>query len=76
MQTLGCSPLKTVRARDKLVYGKRKISQVQQIVTGKVSKVLNIPITDLQKKTMPTCTSTSSDLDTLIKLLKEKFKLS
>jgi len=62
--------------RDKLSYGKHKIDQVEQLVTEKVSKVLNIPVVDLHDKTMPTCTSTSSDLDILINLIKETYKVS
>lgn len=74
--TLGCSPLKPVGDRDKLGYGKRKISQVEQIVKSKLSKVLKIPITDLHEKTTPVCTTTSSDLETLMTLIKKKYEVS
>ena len=56
--------------------GKHKISQAEQAITGKVSKVLNFPAGDLQDKTMPSCTSTSNDLDSLTKLIKEKYTVS
>ena len=57
-------------------YRQCKISQAEQAIKGEVSKFLNIPAGDLHDKTMPSCTSTSNDLDTLMKLIKEKYIVS
>lgn len=73
---LGCSPLKSVGERDRLGYGKRKVKQVEQAMKEKVGKVLKISSDTFTNEVEQSCSDTCGDLDSLIKLMKDKCKVS
>ena len=70
--TLGCSPVKLVSQRDRVSYGKRKLSEVNQVTEKKLSDVLNVEIStasEVEKK----CCDSKEDLEHLMQLIKSKF---
>ena len=74
----GVSSLKTHGVSDKIVYGKRKLTVIKEVIGDKVAKVLNVPTTavlGLQENVSTECLD-CADLKTLIQDLKNKCNVS
>lgn len=69
--SLGCSPVKPVRKRDRVSYGKRKMTAIKKATKAKVSKVLEVPEEELSSEAENTCNK-CKDLDRIVYLIKEK----
>ena len=69
------SPLKAVSDRDKISYGKRKLDQVFNTSSETITSVLYVSVEELVPSSSfskEACSQKASDLDKLIKSIKEK----
>jgi hypothetical protein len=71
---VGCSPIKLqeVSSRDKVLYGRQKISQVQAEITHKQAAVMEVSPSSLEAPMQPEACTKCTDLDYIISGLKEK----
>ena len=78
VEILGCSPIKSVSARDKVGYGKRKLQEICNAVTEILGTVLSVEGNEIvcQERKNKQCCQKSEDLDRLMGLIKDKLVVS
>ena len=71
-----CFPLKSVLSRDKICYGKQKLSEVLNSICKLITSALNVSTDNIVLTPPPNstdnCCQKASDLDMLAEAIKEK----
>ena len=76
VNALDCTPVKAVRPRDKIPYGKRKLKQIRSAAQAKCAAALELSPDTLESTETETECSNCRDLDRFVVLLKEKLRIS
>ena len=74
LEDLRCSPLKSVSQRDKINYGKTKVSQVHGASAEMIADILDVSTDDItlnKSVSNAECCQKATDFDSLMKYVKE-----
>ena len=76
LASLRCSLIKFVAQIKRVSYGKRKLKEMIQVTENRVADVLHIDKVVLEVQKPQRCCQDSSDLQSLMELLKQKLDIS
>ena len=78
--SLGCSPVKCISKKDRVSYGKRKLSQVATTTQQQIADVLEISpeqiLTEASTEKTNICCKNKNDMDSPTLAIKEKLHIS
>ena len=76
IESLGCSPVKYISKKDRVSYGKGKLSQVATATQQQIADILEISLeqilTEASTEKTNICCKNKDDMDSLMLAIKEK----